>query len=456
MAREFIKSSSMYAQNTSAAISGPPCTFAAWVKRRGNGADQAIICVGYDSGSAHYLQLNTRLFNNRVEYWGQGTGTQFGFQVTNDLPAAGTWYHIASRSASSSDHKLYYNGTANTETSTVDAGSFTNLQNTTVGARDMGVVTGYSDAHIADAAIWDTNLTDNEIDALAGGTSPALIRPSNLVCYWPLFGTGSPEPDYGSNKFNLTLTNSPAQSSHAPVAPMNPTRRREKFARISWPILESYTRLETGSVTSITISVPTGTAENDVLFAAVATDGDVVVSPDAGGWTQEINAANGTELNLDVWWRVATASEPSSYSFSWSGNETSCGSMYRFSNIDTTTPVTGKVADGDSTSVITCPSTTSGGGKWTLRLAAADDNDITTDTGMPGGGLFLRETSIGGPHNIAHGAASRARDGELNVGSVSFTMDAAEENLGVTLVLQEPVTEAVVSGLLALLGVGQG
>lgn len=72
---------------------------------------------------------------------------------------------------------------------------------------------------IAEAGIWNVQLNASEIAALAKGVSPLRIRPNALVAYWPLFGVGSPEPDYSNGGFHLTLNAAPAQVDHAPVMP---------------------------------------------------------------------------------------------------------------------------------------------------------------------------------------------------------------------------------------------
>jgi hypothetical protein len=59
---------------------------------------------------------------------------------------------------------------------------------------------------IAEVGYWNTLLNQNEIAALQSGVSPNKIRRGSLVGYFPLYGAGSPEPDYSGNKNNGTLT----------------------------------------------------------------------------------------------------------------------------------------------------------------------------------------------------------------------------------------------------------
>jgi hypothetical protein len=49
-----------------------------------------------------------------------------------------------------------------------------------------GVRARFLNGRLAEAAIWNTDLTDDEFAALADGYRPTLIRPNKLVFYAPL------------------------------------------------------------------------------------------------------------------------------------------------------------------------------------------------------------------------------------------------------------------------------
>lgn len=65
---------------------------------------------------------------------------------------------------------------------------------------------------LADAAIWNAGLTASQAAALAAGVRPYRIQRANLVGYWPLEGTASPEPDV-INGNNGTLTGTSAAAN---------------------------------------------------------------------------------------------------------------------------------------------------------------------------------------------------------------------------------------------------
>ena len=147
---------------------------------------------------------------------------------------------------------------------------------------------------------------------------------------------------------------------------------------------KEFTEAKAGSdVTSITISTPSATSEEDLLIAAVATDGDTsgsMAPPPGEGWTQmSLNDYNG-EVTLGVWWKLADASESASHQFTWSGVQQAYGWMMRFIGHNITDPIDIWAADGEADTNPTCPSvTTNVNDSLILRIGAFDDDDITVD-----------------------------------------------------------------------------
>jgi hypothetical protein len=72
----------------------------------------------------------------------------------------------------------------------------------------------YSSGNIAEAAIWNVQLTDAEFASLAVGISPLVIRPQSLVFYVPLVRDND-EDLIGGN--SLTAFNSPTIQAHPPI-----------------------------------------------------------------------------------------------------------------------------------------------------------------------------------------------------------------------------------------------
>jgi hypothetical protein len=68
---------------------------------------------------------------------------------------------------------------------------------------------------IAEACVWSVGLTDDEILMLANGAHPWAIHPLNIVGYWPVWGTVSPEPDWSGANNHMTLVGALA-ADHPP------------------------------------------------------------------------------------------------------------------------------------------------------------------------------------------------------------------------------------------------
>ena len=91
------------------------------------------------------------------------------------------------------------------------------------------------------------------------------------------------------------------------------------------------------------LNVPAGTVDGDLLIIYIADNGSNAHSISGGGWTEEHNVAY-VGQRVSVWWKIATASEPASYTvnatpFQW----TRC-SMSRIANQNAVTPVQTKAA----------------------------------------------------------------------------------------------------------------
>jgi len=94
------------------------------------------------------------------------------------------------------------------------------------------------------------------------------------------------------------------------------------------------------------ITVPAGTVANDVMIAHIAWRTDATMTPPAG-WTQvgatliQPGAIAGVPNRLAVFYRVATAAEPASYSWNFPGGTLNgaTGSILSYSGVDTSNPI---------------------------------------------------------------------------------------------------------------------
>ncbi len=209
---------------------------------------------------------------------------------------------------------------------------------------------------------------------------------------------------------------------------------------------ETVATLTVGGANNITISKPTGTAQNDLLIAVVSTDGSPTISP-PGGWTEiDQGQCASSQCTLGVWRLAAGASEPSSYNFTWSGGQDAAGAILRYSN----THVESNVVDifGSATGTDTAPTapsvTTTVANTLVLRVMSNDHLDLDP-AAVPGGttGRFALETSGAGSVGGAGADAQQASIGAT--GTAAFTLDATEEWRAVTVAFKPLQTATIVA-----------
>jgi hypothetical protein len=95
--------------------------------------------------------------------------------------------------------------------------------------------------------------------------------------------------------------------------------------------------------TSLTLGPPAPLVAGDLLLAAITIRGSSTITPPAG-WTLIRSDLNGANLRLSTYWRTATASEPATYTWTFSGPRLAAGGIHAYSGVDATTPI--DVANG--------------------------------------------------------------------------------------------------------------
>src|SRR5690606_37295469 len=100
---------------------------------------------------------------------------------------------------------------------------------------------------------------------------------------------------------------------------------------------------------TLTVSVPSGVVENDVLIAAISVRPASASITPPSGWTlvRRVDQTSGQPSALAVYRRVAGSSEPSSYDWGFSGASYAAGGIQAFFNVDTANPI--DVENGQAT-----------------------------------------------------------------------------------------------------------
>lgn len=149
----------------------------------------------------------------------------------------------------------------------------------------------------------------------------------------------------------------------------------------------------TGDQTSLNVTKPTGTVENDVMVAVVglsaATGGTQTITAPSG-WVQITSTSDSSFSQVTSFYKVATATEPSSYTFSWTTATRAALGLSSYDGVDTADVinVAGASNTGSGTAVTATGATTTVKGTWVVAAFASNDN--TQNSYTPPSGMTER------------------------------------------------------------------
>lgn len=183
MAYDFITVNTDYIQYASAAVTAYPFTMACWMYPDTLTAFRTGLAVGPQSSAA----VTQRIGLNSTSAVAQSEGTGGAFSAaTLVAPSTGQWNHVTGVFASAASRSVFLNG-ANKASDTGSTTFSTSINRTLIGIRlRSNTYAQGMDGKIAECAIWDTDLTDDEVASLAQGVRADLIKPQNLVFYAPI------------------------------------------------------------------------------------------------------------------------------------------------------------------------------------------------------------------------------------------------------------------------------
>ena len=224
------------------------------------------------------------------------------------------------------------------------------------------------------------------------------------------------------------------------------------------PVVETVSTYSTISEPAAhTITKPTGTVEGDLLLLTVYADRARAVTIPSGftAVTGDISSGTvggGQAITLNISYKVAGASEPASYDFSFDANEQAAAGMRRVSGADTADPIDAFASDTSDSLVTTldCPSVT------TTRADALVVRDLGEGTGndgvpftMPGGATV--DWDIDPPGFVNGGGAHESQLTAGATGTATYSWGGASQAAAATVAINAAVVPAF---QLSLLGVG--
>jgi PKD repeat protein len=172
------------------------------------------------------------------------------------------------------------------------------------------------------------------------------------------------------------------------------------------------TTVNTDTTTSaITIAKPPGTVAGDVLVSCLASNG-TRVSPTGvpAGWTQIAAVLQGTSTRAFGYYKVAGASEPTSYTWTLNAPVKASGGIARYSGVSAAAPLDGtpQSASGASATTGTVAGVTTSAANAMLVGCMSIDSSATTVTISPPAGLTEAWNLAGKRQKLADGEQASA------------------------------------------------
>lgn len=187
-----------------------------------------------------------------------------------------------------------------------------------------------------------------------------------------------------------------------------------------------------GGDNSITLAVPAGVQEGELLVAVGGRNGTGNIATPAG-WTL-IRTQTGGALRLNAWAKYASASEPASYEFAMGGGA-SCGMMVRLSGIHASTYL--DVSAGDAaTEINPTPPTVTTTVTNTMVFTAFIQAETLNPTYTPPAGHVERADLDGDnptllTHDVDLGVSTRVFAAAAATGGFTWTKSGGTPAVGV-------------------------
>jgi len=190
MARLFVEANVQRLDGSFAQISAP-LTMACWFYDEGGAITDNDVCmlqIQDASDASNYFRLGhsdvDHPAHNHVMV-SVNSGATFQVAVTSTSYSLDAWHHAVGVIRTSTDREVWLDGGGNV-LDTVASGAPANIDSITIGREGDSTPGDEWNGALAEVAVWDAELTQAEISALAMGYSPSMIQPWNLVFYAPL------------------------------------------------------------------------------------------------------------------------------------------------------------------------------------------------------------------------------------------------------------------------------
>jgi fibronectin type 3 domain-containing protein len=185
----------------------------------------------------------------------------------------------------------------------------------------------------------------------------------------------------------------------------------------------------------ITLSRPTGTANGDVLLAAIDVLAGAAPSPPTG-WTLVRSDSSGSTITQAVYIHVLTDAEPPSYTWTFASAQNASGVIVAYAGVDTETPIAGTAGAAKQSSIsATAPSLST---DVSNTLLAAVFGAATNAGVTPPPEMLEKAEIIGGASNkrTVTEVADQPAPGAGSTGSRTATLSKAAANVAQLIALR--------------------
>jgi hypothetical protein len=138
------------------------------------------------------------------------------------------------------------------------------------------------------------------------------------------------------------------------------------------------------TATTLTIPAPSGVQAGDVMVAGISVRGQPAITAPAG-WVLVRQDVNGTTQKQAVFYKVATASEPGSYTWTFAASRAAAGGILDYSGVNTSSPIdaSGGQVNATASTSATAPSitTTVGGDQLVAFFCITGNNSFVPPAG---------------------------------------------------------------------------
>lgn len=221
MARNFVAASEQSLFSSTTPITAAPFTVSTWVRTDTDvvaaANDPNIIQIQDASDAQNYWRLNADSDTEAGEFcFGYADTSQtYEKAVSTQIINTDQWFNVVGIADSGASIRCLVDG-ANEGTQTGFDLTPSGIDSVSIGQEADSTPGDWWDGQIAEVAIWNVVLVPAELNELAAGASPLLVRPFSLVALWQLIGRTSPEIDIIGGH-HAALTNAPTVYQHPPL-----------------------------------------------------------------------------------------------------------------------------------------------------------------------------------------------------------------------------------------------